>query len=543
MISSTLKVIGWLFVVCLVLHAQNPAEKVRTSSISGKVTHKGNGVAGIYVGARMSRSGSQPAALTATTDEQGNYKIQNVAPGQYEVTLGARLYVPAGIDRMKRLIVREGETIENVDFSVVRSGVITGKITDAEGRPLIEQPVDVFGGEGPNTGPMLHTFMTNLTDDRGIYRIFGLPPGKYRVAAGTPEEQMLSGLGRGNSFYTQTFFPSTNDRAKATLIEVTEGSEATNVDITLRRTAGAFTVTARLVDADTGKPIAGARYGVEKFRENGSFATSGPITNRLGEIRFENLTPGKYALFLDSEPSAELYAEPVRFEVVDQDIKDLVLKASSGSSVSGVVVIEGREEKTLRNKDSGFVIFAHVIEPDADTHGMSNSTTPTGPVAADGSFSLRGLRPGVVHFSIYTQRGGNTNHFGDARVERDGVFQPNLEIKAREQITGLRLTVRSRSGRIRGLLKFENGQAPMSRAYIYARKIGEENYENPMQIDDRGRFESEALPAGVYEVRVLVYVGRGRPAQKMQQVVVVDNQVSEVNLTVDLKSDAGQEKP
>ncbi len=52
MISSTLKVVGCLFVVCLVVNAQNPAQKTRTGSISGKVTVKGNGVAGILVGER-----------------------------------------------------------------------------------------------------------------------------------------------------------------------------------------------------------------------------------------------------------------------------------------------------------------------------------------------------------------------------------------------------------------------------------------------------------------------------------------------------------
>lgn len=497
---------------------------------------KGNGVAGILVGTRVARSGLREPTSLATTDDQGNYRLSNIAPGQYEIMLATPQYVLTGVDRTKRLIVGEAENIENVDFSIIRGGVITGKVTDADGRPVIEEPVEVIGPESPTAGPRSRmSQMSNTTDDRGIYRIYGLAPGKYKVAAGTSEDRMYYGRAP-NTVYKQTFYPSTTETAQATLIEVTEGSEATNVDITLRRTMGVFTVTARVIDAETGKPVPDANYGLEKFRENGSSSTSGMPSNKLGEIKLESMTPGKYALFLVSTPLHDVSSEPVRFEVVDRDIKDLVIKASSGGSIAGVIAFEGMDEKTARTNLNGMMLYAHVMSPDTK-HGGS---APQGTIGADGSFKVAGLSAGTIFFSIFRHPMGQ---FEVARIERDGVVVPSLEIKAREQINGLRLIVKSRSGRIRGVVKMENGQIPTSRILVSAKRIGEEPFETGIQVDDRGRFQSEALAAGVYELRLLAYVGRARPVQMTQQVVVSDNLTSEVTFTLDLKNETGADRP
>lgn len=543
MISSTLKVVGCLFVVCLVVNAQNPAQKTRPGSISGKVTVKGNGLAGVLVGARAEHvSGGDTKTPVTSTDQQGNYRLSNVAPGQYQVMVAAPQYVLTAPNRYgKSLILGDGENVENVDFALVRGGVITGKVTDADGRPVVEERIEVSSPERSNAEAMMYQgFMSNGTDDRGIYRIYGLAPGKYRVSAGSSPARMYFGRGSGN-VYVQTFHPSTTEPANATLVEVSEGGEVTNVDITLRRTMGVFTVTARVIDAETGKPMPDARYGLEKRSEHSGMSTGGHAANSLGEIKLENMTPGKYAIYLEPSVDRDRYAEPVRFEVVDQDIKDLVIKASSGSSVSGVIVFEGMDEKINRTNRAGLMIYAFTMRMNREEIG--NSQPQSGLVGADGSFRVGGLRPGSVHFSVWNPAGGPNATFEVARVEREGVVQPNLEIKAREQISGLRLTVRLRSGQIRGVLKFENGQLPTSRVRLSARKIGDENYETPLEIDDRGRFQSVPLPAGVYELRLIAYVGRGRPTQMQQQVVVVDNQVSEVTLTLDLKNEVVPDQP
>lgn len=535
MVSSTFKVIGYLFAACLMVQAQNPAQKTNPSTISGKVTLKGNGVPGIPVGVRPTSGSARPTHLV-TTDQQGNYRIPNVAPGQYQVIPAAPQFLLGGQTPVKTLIVNEGENLENVDFALVRGGVITGKVTDADGRPMIEEPVELFSVGGSEANPLVTmNIFAEPTDDRGVYRIYGLRPGKYRVAAGTTEDRMYYGRGR-RSVYGQTFHPSTTEESEATLIEVQEGSEATNVDITLRRTLNVFTVYAKVIDGETGKPIAQAMYGLQKFRENGSSSSSGFAANQQGEIKIESVTPGKYALFLDQSRVDALYAEPVRFEVVDQDVKDLVIKASAGISVSGVVVLEGVDEKRARTHE--LIVSARID----NKHRQMDGSLPNAIVSPDGSFKVGGLRPGVVEFSVWGRRQGPMVGYDVTQVERDGVAQSTVEIKAGEQIKGLRLLVKARTGHVRGVVKVENGQIQGSQIYVILKKVGENNGFDA-RPDDRGRFISEPLAAGVYELHVYAYPAQGRSVSTKQQVVVADNQVTDVTVTLDLKAGTGQPRP
>lgn len=534
MVSSTLKIIGYLFVACLMVQAQNPAQKTNPSTISGKVTFKGKGLPGISVGARSMQPGRGRNTLIVTTDSLGNYRFPNVAAGQYEVMPAAPQYLVGGLAPTKSLIVAEGENLENVDFALVRGGVITGKVVDADGRPLIEEPVEIFPMGGTDEKPVvLMNVYSDPTDDRGIYRIWGLRPGKYRVAAGMSQERMYFARG-GRYVHSQTYHPSTTDPSEATLITVTEGSEATNIDITLRRIVNVFTVYARVVDAE-GKPLPNAMYALQKFEQNSSMSTSGFTSDSRGEIKIDNVTPGKYALYLEPSKAVDVYTEPVRFEVVDQDVKDLVIKASSGGSVSGVVVLDGVDEK-LAIKPNELTILARIENKDPYNH----VPTPSAVINPDGSFKVGGLRPGVVQLAVWGQRQGVA--YEVTQVARDGVVQSSVEIKPGEQITGLRLIVKARTGRVRGSVKLENGRIAFSQVSVNLRKVGE-NSGVLQQVDDRGRFLSDPLSAGVYEVVVTVYTAQGRPISTKQQVAVADNQVTEVMLTLDLKSDPGQGRP
>src|SRR6185295_6017517 len=108
--------------------------------------------------------------------------------------------------------VAEGEAVTKIDFALLRGGVITGRITDSEGHPLISERVSVVLKDStPDSGGRATMFEgpRNRTDDRGIYRIYGLGPGSYKVSVG----QAASGgavtvMGMGDSQYVKTFYPS-----------------------------------------------------------------------------------------------------------------------------------------------------------------------------------------------------------------------------------------------------------------------------------------------------------------------------------------------
>ena len=170
--------------------AQTPA-KAPSASISGRVTIDGKGVAGITVAATTSSSplDNRTVAKT-TTDDDGKYQLTELAAGQFTIMPLTKAFVVGTSGAFKppgqSITVADGETIIKIDFALVRGGVITGRITDTDGRPVIGERVNVVAKDATDTGPAVTVFdgPRNRTDDRGIYRVYGLSPGNYKVSIG-----------------------------------------------------------------------------------------------------------------------------------------------------------------------------------------------------------------------------------------------------------------------------------------------------------------------------------------------------------------------
>jgi protocatechuate 3,4-dioxygenase beta subunit len=334
-----------IFAVVIDARSQSGPEKRQGATFSGKVTIKGKGAPGITVGLiRIEESSQQPTGQRALTDDQGNYRITNVGPGKYVLTVAAPGLIPAsGSDGNKTFLISKSEAVENVDFALARGGVITGKVTDTGGRPLIEEYISLVPVDYGN-GSFRYMPSNTRTDDRGIYRLFGVPPGKYRIAAG--QENNFGSRGGG---YRRVFHPAAEEASQATIIEVSEGSEATDVDITLPELIVNYSAYGRIIDGDTGQPVANVSYGVQKYLSEGSTVSlsTGAFSSKDGEFKFDNLSPGKYAVFVEVPPNSDWRSDYLRFEVIDQDVTGLIVKTTKGASASGVIVLEGTDDKTI----------------------------------------------------------------------------------------------------------------------------------------------------------------------------------------------------
>src|SRR3989442_7681034 len=332
--------------------AQTKAPK--KGSVAGKVRIKGKAAPGIVVGLRTSDRGPVFAPpFRATTDQEGNYRLNDIPAGSYLVAPVAPAFVLSDINysREQTIVLSEGESVEGIDFALVRGGVITGKVTDADSRPVVEQgvnllPADPAPGQRGRQYPISHV----QTDDRGIYRMFGLVAGRYKVSVGQTEDNFFMAVGSGGVSYKQTFHPDVTDSAKATVIEVTEGSEAANVDITLGRATQTFAASGQVISGENGQPVANVRFGLQLvFDEKGGSAsiTTVATSNSRGEFRAENLAAGRYAIFIMPQPGGDIRADAVVFEIVDQDVNGLVIKTSKGSSLTGTVVLENTDNKAI----------------------------------------------------------------------------------------------------------------------------------------------------------------------------------------------------
>ena len=533
----------FLLILCVAIcsHAQTTSAKEPTASVSGKVTFKGKGLPGIMVIASDPYRGYAKPSHRGVTDASGNYRISNIPEGTYRISPHALAFAVENRELTNPVNVADGETIEDMNFILVRGGVITGKVTDADGQALIEQPVILqsFSDQDPMGGSHHQVY----TDDRGIYRAFGLRRGKYKVAAGHPGEQRLPVPGRGAQAYKTTFYPSTTDEAKATVIEVSEGSEIKDVDIaTVGSDPGGFKVSGRIVHGETGKPLPNIVYGIAKHYDGGDSSTSGARSNADGEFKFEKVLPGKYSVYVETEHNSEILANPVPFEVTDHDIKGLVLKTVKGASISGVVVLESSDEKAASKKLSELHVYA-LIE-NGDEYSQGNTAVRLQP---DGSFRLNGLRAGNAQIEVSSMRAYGSSDLSVVRIERDGIVQTGkINIKEGEQVQGIRLIVNLLTGAIRGQVKIEGGELPSSaRMFISITLLdGDPNRSSRNEeLDARRRFLAQGLAAGRYEVKANVFIpGRMLVSDETKQIVnVAENSVSEVVLTVKLKTNQDED--
>ena len=527
--------------------AQSQAQankKEETATVSGRVTIKGKGASGILVSLRKKDSGSPfDRSFREMTDQDGNYRITGVPAGHYLVAPLAPAFVTnSSYPRGRILQITAAEAVEGIDFALVRGGVITGKITDAEGRPIVEQRIDLISAD-PNTAEPLWNFYSRMgleTDDRGIYRLFGVPPGRYKVAVGNEGNSLGGGQGRRIE-YKRTFHPEAIDPAKATIIELAEGAEATNVDITVSRTLQVFAARGRIVNSENGQPVPDVQFTLTRIFKHGGSSGGGSNqkSNSQGEFRIDNLVPGKYSVSADMPSDSNLRAEPVGFDVVDQDVTGLVIKVTrAGTSLSGKVVVQGSLDRNNPTKFSDLDLTISVS-------GEGGNEEMRGiHVASDGNFRVGGLRPGIANFSISDYRDSNKKKaYSIARVERDGVVQPGgIQIDNGRELTGVLVVLSaSDAATIRGVVKWGNAPLPADVSlFIRLARPGEQHSNIHPESDSRGHFLVEGLAAGTYELTI--YPHRLRSQQSIpsikQLITVEEGAVTEVTLDLKPSSDS-----
>jgi len=494
--------------------SQSPAApaKEATASISGQVTIAGKPAANVpvvLVGDPMNGL-QQRLGVSATTDSDGHYQLTGVPAGRFYVTARAPAYYSEGERGFadgKAVTLAEGESVGDINISLRRGGVITGRVTDALGRPLIRHRItlDIIDQQGKRYSYASRNARNEETDDRGVYRVFGLPPGRYLVSAGSSANRRTLPAATIGGSYLQVFYPGTEDESKAKAVEVTEGGEATGIDIALGRYEKGYTVTIRAVAADTGKAIAGLQCGygvIEPSRPYLQIRGFGPESNELGECRIDGVLPGKYAAMAApmNDPTANYTFDPTPFEVTDADVNNIEVRLRAGASLSGTLVFDG-----LGAQESA----AYVRDISINVSAIGALSVPRfarATINADGSFRVNGVQSGKVQLTVNAFPRRNVTL---VRFERDGVEQsPEFEIAAGENISGLRLVVGVGNGVIQGELKIADGALPdglkpvMMNAWLTARRVGDTAapYARTAQADGRGRFRFEGLVPGDYQI-------------------------------------------
>jgi hypothetical protein len=152
--------------------------------------------------------------FSTKTDEKGHFEFADLLPGTYYVRashVGMVMKSPLGREGM--LVTLEAGKPQTLNLVMLPGAVITGCVLNEDGEPMQHVEVGALRYIYTIRGRTLaHTGSNAETDDKGEYRLFGLQPGSYLIAADPGRMAYAEGTGvaaltSGRATALQYFFP------------------------------------------------------------------------------------------------------------------------------------------------------------------------------------------------------------------------------------------------------------------------------------------------------------------------------------------------
>lgn len=159
-----------------------------TALIMGTVVVAGTGLPADGVRVTLSGGGIRVSRSTLTDDDgrfaflalpAGTFTLRGAKTGYVSATYGQKAPGRPGTP----IVLAAGQQLKDVSLDLPKGGVIAGVIYDEKNRPSVSIPVRVLRWTMQTGERTLLSSGTANTDDRGMYRVFGLSPGQYVVSA------------------------------------------------------------------------------------------------------------------------------------------------------------------------------------------------------------------------------------------------------------------------------------------------------------------------------------------------------------------------
>lgn len=380
----------------------------------------------------------------ALTTEDGKFSIQSIKPGIWLVTAARVGFVTPRGPRL-RLNLKADEKNSDLRVPLTPVGAISGRVTDAEGRPLEGAAITV------ESSPARTEFRT---DETGYFRISGLAPGKYRVRARRESELILTlgtrpeieADGSVEAHSATTYYPGVLSAKQAAKVEVRPAEETSNIDIQL---VGVPFV--RVSGKAQGMPP-GAEQPFADVGMPGS-CCPGVMLNAEGKFEIWGLDPGKYTVTARWEGAEGVetlmgrivHTAPVTFEVAGSNVDNLELRVVPDSDIAGRLVFETPEG-------------AQPAPGRKVTLGRAN----TAPIGADDTFRLEKIPAGkyVVGLSW------NTVYVKSMQLGSQSVDGAVLDLSSGSGGAALTLLLSPAAGSVSGIIRDEQGNPAEARVVL-----------------------------------------------------------------------------
>lgn len=297
----------------------------------------------------------------AECDDHGHFDIRQIAPGSYTLIADRDGYLSSatayrGAARMAPVIsIDAGQSIRNLTFRLKPWAVFTGKIRWEDGEPAANIRVDAYREIRQRGRHYYARAASAITNDLGQYRLYGLHPGAYFIAAdyeraapgqGFREQPQLDADGQEvPAFtYTTTFYPNTVKFSEAAATRIDYGQELGGIDIFLRQVRK-VSVRGSATSELSGERLRSASIFLERLDAHNLEAMQVSISPRFNPVtdRFEirDLTPGSYVISAEGSEGDRALRGSALLQIGDQDAEGVELMLAPQKIASAKVVVEG----------------------------------------------------------------------------------------------------------------------------------------------------------------------------------------------------------
>lgn len=563
----------WLRLLALLCACVAPAavrSQSGTAAIGGVVTtDEAPGRPLRRVTVTLAESGGAIVNRMATSNETGKFMFRDLPAGRYTISASLPPYLPGAYGARRvagpgsvqtgtAIVLADGQVMTDLSIRLARGAVITGTVRDFDGTPARSAMVSLgYFQRSPVTGERQLTqyygagLVGNQTDDRGVYRLYGLPPGDYIVGAvlstgigrmgdltlttdadvrrtmdlmqrpgpaATPAVVAAAPARRPSVGYVPVFYPGTLVPAEAQPITLGVGEERSSIDLQLQRVS-----TARIEGVVLGMDGApAARASVRSTLSNaplpagmlmdiGMFMGFSVSTDAQGRFTLSGLPPGGYLLqaFLAPATPGGQTLWAASEVAVQGDDTTTTLTLQPGNTVNGRIVLDAAAATPA--PDLSRVRISLVAGNPVPGLGSFGTT-----VQPTGEFSIAGVVPGryrlMAAFTAPALQGAWP--LKSATLKGQESLDVPVEIRAGDAVTDAVITFSDRATELSGAM-VDASNAPASEYFIIV--FAEDRaYWTPgsrrilqTRPSRDGRFLFRNLPPGDYRLAAVTDIQQG----------------------------------
>lgn len=495
---------GLLVLVGLLAIPQAPNAPAR---ITGRVVEAETGHP--IRGAVVQLTGGQSQASPVRTDLDGRFVLTERRIGRYALQVSKPGYVASVFGRFAdasdHFDVVAGQQIERGTIRLQVAAVISGRVQNESGEPIAEAIVTAWRTEFPQPGIRTWRPVKEApTNDLGEFRLHGLMPGVYHIAASRMSQppEVTTRTPDGRTADAVVLVQSITGQAGAmpqvsepVIVETSRGGETSGNTLTLSRTKY-VRVSGSVVDSSGRPPVAGDFVTLRPAQPDGLPVRRGAnVLPDKGSFAFNNVPVGEYRLTASAlgqrVGNASARSESAAMTLhVREDISGLVLQTQASEArpaVSGRVFVDG-VPSAVRLQRLG---AAGDVDPDGI---ILPATVPSRP---DGQFVLGG---GGGWFAL---RAAGSAPLGLKSVTAGGVDVTD-GFDATRATGPLEVHLTTQVSNVSGVVKNAN-DAVVPAADVLIFPVDPASWKIPfsrrlvlLRTDARGAFDVTGLPSGQY---------------------------------------------